>query len=125
MKMTKSILAMVVALAATVGYAGDSAPFRLDTVAVSTGVLVDSITLPYDASWVGGNANATVVIKDNGTEVKRTTGSGTFTYTPNGDGRHKLTYTTYIGGVARYEVYAATVRSMENGSTRLLTAARS
>ena len=106
MKMTKTILTMAAAMAMTIGHAGDSAPFRLDT---STSPVGDSISISWDASWIGGNANATVVIRDNGTEVKRTTGAGTFTYTPSGLGRHDLTYTTLIGGTAQSEVYTASV----------------
>ena len=106
MKLIKSILTMAAALAATVGYAGDSAPFRLDT---STSPVGDSISISWDASWIGGNANATVVIKDNGTEVKRTTGAGQFTYSLSSSARHELTYTTLIGGVVQSEVYTASV----------------
>lgn len=83
-----------------------SAPFDID---MGTS-LVDPqpIFISYDASWIGGDANATVVISDNGAEVRRTTGAGEFTYAPS-IGRHELTYTTYIGGVAQDEVYTATV----------------
>ncbi len=107
MKLVKSIVAIAAAMVASVGYAGDSAPFRLDTVTISTSPTVDSLSISWDASWVGGNANATVVIADNGTEVKRTSGAGEFTYAPTSAGQHNLTYTTYIGGVAQDEVYTA------------------
>ncbi len=106
MKMARTILTMAAVLAATVGYAGDSSPFRLDT---STSPVGDSISISWDASWIGGNANATVVIEDNGTIVTNTTGAGEFTHTLTGDGRHDLTYTTYIGGVAQDEVYKTVV----------------
>ena len=91
--------------------AGDSASFWLDTVTTSTSPVSDSLSISWDSSWIGGNANATVVITDNGTEVKRTTGSGTFKYSLSGTVRHDLTYTTYIGSVAQSEVYATTVYS--------------
>ena len=106
MKISNTIISVMALLFAVVGFAGDSAPFRLDT---STSPVGDSISISWDASWIGGNANATVVINDNGTEVKRTTGTGVFAYTPSGIGRHELTYTTLIGGVAQSEVYTASV----------------
>ena len=106
--MKRTIIAMIALLAAAVGFAGDSTPFRLDTVTTSTSPVVDSISISWDASWIGGNVNAMVVIADNGTEVKRTTGSGQFTYSLAGAVRHDLTYTTYIGGVAQAEIYATT-----------------
>jgi len=107
MKLVKTIITMAAVLAAMVEYAGDSAPFRLDT----TSPVGDSIFISWDASWIGGNANATVVIKDNGTEVKRTTGSGQFTYSLSSAARHELTYMTYIGGTAQSDVYATTAYS--------------
>lgn len=109
MKLVKSIIALAAAFAAMVGFAGDSAPFRLDTVTPSTSPAVTSLAVSWDASWIGGNANATVVIADNGTEVKRTTGAGAFTHTLSGGGRHELTYTTYIGGAAQSEIYSVTI----------------
>ncbi|MBR4654468.1 MAG: InlB B-repeat-containing protein, partial [Kiritimatiellae bacterium] len=108
MKLIKSIVVMIVVLATTLAHAGDSVPFRLDTVTISTSPVVDSLSISWDASWIGGNANATVVIADNGVEVKRTMGSGEFTYTFPGGGRHELTYTTYIGSVAQEDVYTTT-----------------
>ena len=110
MKMKKTVLAMTAAVAATVGFAGDSAPFLLDTVTTSTSSAVDSLAISWDASWIGGDAGATVVIADNGTEVKRTAGVGEFTHALSGIGLHLLTYTTYIGGVAQEEVYTVEVR---------------
>ena len=108
MKISKAIIVMVAAMAATVGNAGDSAPFRLDT---RTSPLVDSLPVSWNAEWIGGDTNATVVISDNGTELRRATGAGEFTYTPSPSGlcRHDLTYTTYIGGVAQEETYLATI----------------
>ena len=106
MKLIKSIMVMV-ALATTLVHAGDSVPFLLDT----TTPVTDSLTVSWDAAWIGGDANATVVIADNGIEVKRTTGSGQFTYSLSNAVPHELTYTTYIDGVAQSEVYATTVCS--------------
>ncbi len=107
MKMTKSILTMIVMLAAMFAQGGDSASFVLDTR--EERAIESSIVLPYDAAWIGGNSGATVVIEDNSTIITNATGVGDFTHTLTGDGRHELTYTTYIGGVAEDEVYTATV----------------
>ncbi len=106
MKLIKTIITMVSAMAATVGYAGDSAPFRLDTCDDNI-AHIKPFTMTWDASWIGGRSDATVVISDNGNEIKRTTGAGTFSYAPSSGGIHKLTYTTYISGVAQSEVYTA------------------
>ena len=70
---------------------------------------VDAVNISWDASWIGGDANATVVIEDNGVEVMRTIGVGEFTHELLGAGRHDLTYTTYIDGVAQDEICSATV----------------
>jgi hypothetical protein len=71
--------------------------------------MVDSIEISYDSSWVGGDTNAIVVVRDNGTEIKRTTGVGEFVWSPTTPGKHTLTYTTYINGIQQEEVYTATV----------------
>ena len=110
--MKKTGIAMIVILVAMVGLSVDSAPFRLDTVTISTSPAVDSLSISWDVSWIGGNVNSLfpsfVVIADNGAFVTRKTGAGQFTYPLSGDVRHELTYTTYIGGVAQSEVYTAT-----------------
>ena len=114
MKTRKLIAAFFAIFAAGMSFAGTictctTSPVAVDTVTIDGDQIVDSLQVSYDAAWIGGGANATVVIADNGTEVKRTTGAGAFTHTLTGDGRHELTYTTYIGGVAQDEVYTATV----------------
>ncbi|MBR4170752.1 MAG: leucine-rich repeat domain-containing protein, partial [Kiritimatiellae bacterium] len=89
---------------------GESAAVAIDTVAIAIGTPFDKILpVAWDATWVGGNSGATVVIKDNGTEVKRATGTGSFTWTPSTTGAHTLTYTTLIGGTAQSEVYSVTL----------------
>lgn len=105
---------MFVMLSAVFVQAADSAPFLLDTVTPSTSPAVDSISISWNASWVGGNVNATVVIRDNGIEIKRTTGVGEFIHTLTSIGRNELTYTTYIGGVAQAEVYSVAVYAQSN-----------
>ncbi|MBQ7190067.1 MAG: leucine-rich repeat domain-containing protein, partial [Kiritimatiellae bacterium] len=85
---------------------GESTPVAINTIQDPVATMII-----WNAAWVGGNANATVVIKDNGTEVKRATGTGQFTWTPSTVGPHTLTYTTYINGTAQSEVYSVTVYS--------------
>ena len=87
---------------------GDSTAVVVDS-RMDAEPLLDSVTLPWDAEWIGGNTDATVVITDNGNEVKNTTGKGEFLHALSGIGRHELTYTTYIGGVAQEETYTATM----------------
>ena len=87
--------------------AAEAAPVAIDS-RVDVEPVLDSVVVAWDAAWIGGDANATVVIADNGTEVKRATGAGEFTHTLTGGGRHEMTYTTYIDGVAQDEVYTAT-----------------
>ena len=104
MKIMKKIIALPAMLIGMMGWAGDSAPFLLD--------MTDSlITAPitYNSSWVGGDSSAEVVISADGTEIKRTVGEGEFVWSPTTAGKHTLTYTTYINGVAQDEVYEATV----------------
>ena len=84
-------------------HAGDSAPFVLDNATSPSG---ESVVLPWNAEWIGGNANATVVITDNGTEVKRATGSGEFTLNIS-CGNHQLEYATFINGTKQVETYTA------------------
>ena len=112
MRMTKSIVAMMV-LTASVGQAGDSAPILLDTVTTSTSPTVNSLDISWNAAWIGGDENATVVIADNGTEVRRAADAGMFSHALTGIWRHDLTYTTYIGGVVQDEVYTTTVYTVQ------------
>lgn len=70
-------------------------------------------SIEWDATWVGENESAEVVIADNGIEIKRATGNGTFDYIVKDYEPHVLTYTTYIGGVAQDEVYTATFNAID------------
>ena len=120
MKLTKSIVAITATLVATAAMAGDSAPFLLDTRA-ELAVKSSSIAITYDAAWIGGDAGATVVISDNGVEVKRTTGAGEFSHTLSGIGRHALTYVTYINGIAQEEIFNVVID--KNGGSWTATTA--
>ena len=92
---------------AIVDCANDSESFLLNTI---DGPLnISPIT--YKSSWIGDNANSTVVIADNGVDVYRGSGEGEFEWQPTTVGKHVLTYTTYINDVAQGEVYEATVYS--------------
>ena len=95
MRVRKLVVAMTMAFAAVFCHAGDSAPFVLDNVTSPSG---ETVVLPWNAEWIGGDANATVVITDNGIEVKRATGSGEFTLNIS-CGNHQFEYSTFIGGV--------------------------
>ena len=106
MKMNKKIIALTAILFGMTGWAGDSAPFLLDT----TDPLITA-PFTYNSSWIGGDPSAEVVIVADGTEIKRTTGEGEFAWSPTTAGKHILTYTTYINGVAQDEVYEAIVYS--------------
>ena len=86
---------------------------------------VDSIYVSYNSAWIGGEESAEVVIEVNGAEIKRTTGEGGFAWAPITPGKHTLTYTTYINGVAQEEVYTATVfkdwkYTVENGEATII-----
>ena len=89
MRKIKVAAMMTAMLAWTIAFAEDSVPFSLDTYIEPT--VESSIDVSWDASWIGGDAGATVVIADNGSEVKRTAGVGEFVYEPTLAGRHELT----------------------------------
>ncbi len=108
MKITRSIITMIVIVGAMFAQAGDSAPFVLDTR--EERAVESSIVLPYDAAWIGGNSGATVVIEDNGVEIGRVNGAGEEAFALVGkDGLHNLTYKTLIDDVVQEETYTATV----------------
>ena len=99
------VVAMITAFAAMLGHAGDSAPFVLNN---ATSPFGESVVLPWNAEWIGGNTSATVIITDNGAEIMCVTGASEFTYMLATVGRHKLTYTTLIDDVEQDEIYSAT-----------------
>ena len=83
---------------------GESSPISLDTAS-----LFITAPITYNASWVGNNSDATVVITDNGAEIYRGSGEGVLEWEPESYGKHELTYTTYINGVAQEEILSATL----------------
>ena len=111
MRMSRQLIVITAAFTVVSVCAKDSAPFLLDTVTTSMSPLCELVQISWDASWVGGDINATVVIADNGTEVRHATGTGEFTYILSGPCRHDLTYTTYIDGVEQVETYSVSVFS--------------
>ena len=107
MKKTVLMLAVIITARIVLGSiicSGDSASVAIDSRAEP---FAEVVNISWDASWVGGDANATVAISDNGTEIKRATGSGVFEYALDAIGCHELTYTAFIDGVAQDEVYTA------------------
>ena len=108
MKIIREFIAFTAILIGMTGWAGDSAPFLLDTTdpMVKTG---GEVSFSYNSSWIGDDSSAEVVISADGTEIRRTTAEGEFVWSPTTAGKHMLMYTTYINGVAQDEVYTATV----------------
>ena len=84
----------------------DSASVSIDTYDEPE---LDSIVISWDSAWIGGNSGATVVITDNGEEVKRVAGAGDFSYSPPDIGRHVIKYTTYIDDMVQDEIYEFTM----------------
>jgi len=105
MKLIKTIITMAAALAATVGYAGDSAPFRLDTVGAATGTHIvaetETLALSYSTEWDNGDkvrvAVDGVTLKE---AVAPASGDVAWNVAQAGLGNHTLTHTTYRNGVA-------------------------
>ena len=104
MKIIREFIALTAILIGMIGWAGESVPFLLDT----TDPLITA-PITYNSSWVGGDSSAEIVISADGTEIKRTTGEGEFMWAPTTAGKHTLTYTTFINGIAQEEVYTAMV----------------
>lgn len=84
----------------------ESNPFILDTM---SSPVAGNLPISWSATWIGDDANATVVIEDNGEEIMRATNTGEFVYTLLGNGRHHLTYKTYIDNMIQDAVYEADV----------------
>ena len=103
MRTRSLVVSLSMVFAVMLCHAGDSAPFVLDNAMSPSG---ESVILQWNAEWIGGNVNATVVITDNGTEVKRATGSGEFMLNIS-CGNHLLEYATFISGVKQGETYTA------------------
>ena len=77
---TMMTLGMSIIAQASLIRSSDSVPITIDS-----GVIYDNITnqthsVEWDATWVGENESAEVVIADNGVEIKRATGSGSLAY---------------------------------------------
>ena len=83
--MVLSIAAMIQVATGGVICSGNSTSVAVD-LRVGVEPVLDSV--PWDVSWIGGDAGAIVVITDNGVEVKCRTGVGEFSL--SGIGRHEL-----------------------------------
>ena len=105
--MLVAMVMMVAGMAAAgVICSGDSTLVAID---LRDEPVVDVINISWNAAWVGSNTNATIVITDNGEEVKRATGEGEFAHALSGGGRHELAYTTCIDGIAQDEVCSVVI----------------
>ena len=107
-------IALSLAIQAEVLSVCDSMPVAIDSRQGVRYIPETNVTysIQYDSVWVDENESAEVVITDNGVEIKRATGSGTFDYIVKDYEPHVLTYTTYIGGVAQEKVYTATLTAI-------------
>lgn len=107
-------IALSLAIQAEVLSVCDSMPVAIDSRQGVRYIPETNVTysIQYDSVWVDENESAEVVITDNGVEIKRATGSGTFDYIVKDYEPHILTYTTYIGGVAQEKVYTATLTAI-------------
>lgn len=103
-RIIREFIALTAILIGMTSWAGDSVPFLLDTTDP-----LNTAPITYNSSWVGGDSSAEIVISADGTEIKRTTGEGGFMWAPTTAGKHTLTYTTFINGIAQEEVYTAMV----------------
>ena len=108
----KSIIVIVAALAAAVGYAGDSAPFRLDTME-GTRVARETENIAYSTEWDNGRK---VIVAVDGVTLKEASApaSGDVTWNARNVslGNHTFTHTTYKDGVAdKVETVTFTVKT--------------
>ncbi len=109
---TMTTLGMSIIAQASIISSSDSVPITIDSGVMYLNTTNQTHSIEWDATWVGENESAEVVIADNGVEIKRATGSGAFDYIVKDYEPHILTYTTYIGGVAQEEVYTATFNAI-------------
>ena len=100
MKIKKIVIGMIAAMAAFVGQAESSAPFRLSLKSDGVRQSAGAETLTYSSQWDGGEG-ATVTIAENGAVVADSlSGEGTRSWGVTRNGRYVLTHTTYTNGVA-------------------------
>ena len=100
MRMTKTIVAMIAALAVKAAYAGDSAPFPLNTFD-GTRTAQDVELIAYSTAWDNGTS---VRVTVDGVTLKEAaapaSGDVTWNAAKAGKGLHTLTHTTYKDGIA-------------------------
>ena len=113
MKLIRSIIAMAAtALAVMVGYAGDSAPFRLDTMEGNR-IARETEKIAYSTEWDNGGK---VIVAVDGVTLKEASApaSGDVTWNARNAslGNHTFTHTTYKDGVAdKVETVTFTVKT--------------
>ena len=116
MKMIKSIITITTALAATIGHAGDSAPFRIDTMEGVRIARAEEV-ITYSTEW--DNAGKVIVAVDGMTlkeAVAPASGDVIWNARNASAGNHTLTHTTYKNGVAD-KVESVTFNWTENPET--------
>ena len=79
------------------------------TIDLRNEIVVSSIKLAYNSSWIGNDSDATVVITDNGAEIYRGSGVGDFAWVPQSQGKHTLTYTTYVNDEVQDDILSTTL----------------
>ena len=100
MKIKKIVIGMVAVVAAFVGQAESSAPFRLSLKSDGVRTSLGDETLTYSSQWDGGEG-ATVTIAQNGVAIAEgLSGEGERAWAVQRTGEYTLTHTTYTNGVA-------------------------
>ena len=100
MKIKRLVIEIIAAMAAFVGQAESSAPFRLslksDGVRQSAGVE----TLTYSSQWDGGEGATVTIAQDGAVVADSLSGEGTRPWSVTRNGTYVLTHTTYTNGIA-------------------------
>ena len=108
MKVTKSMVAIAAALVAAAGFAGDSAPFFLDTMD-SPRVARAVETITYSSTWAANapaGAEAVVAVGDE--PFHSEAGTGEVAWSPAGVGTFTLTHKVMSGGTQYGDTLTAT-----------------
>ena len=110
MKQIKSIIAMVAALAAAVGYAGLSTPIFLDMNS-GTRIARESESIAYSPTWrEGAPSDATAVVSVDGTTLAAAAEEGSVAWTPATNGTYTLTHKVMSRGTQYGETLTATFK---------------
>ena len=100
MKIKKIVFGIIAAMAAFVGQAESSAPFRLSLKRDGVRQSVGDETLTYSSQWDGGEG-ATVTIAQDGVAIAEgLSGEDMYGWSVTRNGTYVLTHTTYTNGIA-------------------------